>query len=61
MSDGIVAPGFDEEALKILSQKKKGNYCVLQVSVLFLSIIDLNLSISIVLRSLKSDFLICLF
>uniref|UniRef100_A0A6B2F1L9 Bifunctional purine biosynthesis protein ATIC n=1 Tax=Bothriechis nigroviridis TaxID=88079 RepID=A0A6B2F1L9_BOTNI len=31
VSDGIVAPGFDEEALKILSKKKNGNYCVLQM------------------------------
>lgn len=31
MSDGIVAPGYEEEALKILSKKKNGNYCVLQV------------------------------
>ncbi|KAM3853038.1 bifunctional purine biosynthesis protein ATIC [Vipera latastei] len=35
VSDGIVAPGFDEEALKILSQKKKGNYCVLQMDPTF--------------------------
>lgn len=32
VSDGIIAPGYDEEALKILSKKKNGNYCVLQVS-----------------------------
>ncbi|KAM6461977.1 bifunctional purine biosynthesis protein ATIC isoform 1-T1 [Liasis olivaceus] len=31
VSDGIVAPGFDEEALKILSKKKNGSYCVLQM------------------------------
>lgn len=31
VSDGIIAPGYDEEALKILSKKKNGNYCVLQV------------------------------
>lgn len=31
VSDGIVAPGYEEEALKILSKKKNGNYCVLQV------------------------------
>ncbi|KAF3832822.1 hypothetical protein F7725_026487 [Dissostichus mawsoni] len=30
VSDGIIAPGYDEEALKILS-KKNGNYCVLQM------------------------------
>ncbi len=31
VSDGIIAPSFTEEALKILSQKKKGNYVVLQM------------------------------
>uniref|UniRef100_A0A8D0P4K8 Bifunctional purine biosynthesis protein ATIC n=1 Tax=Sus scrofa TaxID=9823 RepID=A0A8D0P4K8_PIG len=31
VSDGIVAPGYDDEALKILSKKKNGNYCVLQM------------------------------
>jgi phosphoribosylaminoimidazolecarboxamide formyltransferase/IMP cyclohydrolase len=31
VSDGIVAPGYEEEALKILSKKKNGSYCVLQV------------------------------
>ncbi|XP_066515988.1 bifunctional purine biosynthesis protein PURH [Hoplias malabaricus] len=31
VSDGIIAPGFEEEALRILSKKKNGNYCVLQM------------------------------
>ncbi|XP_059409520.1 bifunctional purine biosynthesis protein PURH [Carassius carassius] len=31
VSDGIVAPGYEEEALRILSKKKNGNYCVLQM------------------------------
>ncbi|XP_075994640.1 bifunctional purine biosynthesis protein ATIC [Genypterus blacodes] len=31
VSDGIIAPGYDEAALKILSKKKNGNYCVLQM------------------------------
>ncbi len=31
VSDGIVAPGFEDEALKILSAKKKGNYAVIQI------------------------------
>lgn len=34
VSDGIIAPGYEEEALKILSKKKNGNYCVLQVRTL---------------------------
>uniref|UniRef100_A0A8C5WQG6 5-aminoimidazole-4-carboxamide ribonucleotide formyltransferase/IMP cyclohydrolase n=1 Tax=Laticauda laticaudata TaxID=8630 RepID=A0A8C5WQG6_LATLA len=35
VSDGIVAPGFDKEALKILSKKKNGSYCVLQIDPTF--------------------------
>uniref|UniRef100_A0A4W3K9P2 Bifunctional purine biosynthesis protein ATIC n=1 Tax=Callorhinchus milii TaxID=7868 RepID=A0A4W3K9P2_CALMI len=31
VSDGIIAPGYDEEALEILSKKKSGSYCVLQM------------------------------
>ena len=30
-SDGVIAPGYEPEALKILSAKKNGNYCVLQI------------------------------
>lgn len=33
VSDGIIAPSYDNEALKILSKKKNGAYCILQVSV----------------------------
>jgi hypothetical protein len=31
VSDGIVALGYEAEALEILKKKKGGNYCVLQV------------------------------
>ncbi len=31
VSDGIIAPGYTKEALDILSQKKKGNYAVVQI------------------------------
>lgn len=31
VSDGIIAPGYDEEALAILKSKKKGNYAVIQI------------------------------
>lgn len=31
VSDGVIAPGFTEEALEILRQKKKGNYNVIQI------------------------------
>lgn len=35
VSDGVIAPGFDEAALEILKKKKGGKYCVLQVSLLW--------------------------
>lgn len=31
VSDGVIAPGFTPEALEILSAKKKGNYCVIEI------------------------------
>ena len=31
VSDGIIAPGYEPEALEILKSKKNGNYCVLQI------------------------------
>ena len=31
VSDGVIAPGYTEEALEILHQKKKGNYNVIQI------------------------------
>ncbi len=31
VSDGVIAPGFEPEALEILKEKKKGNYNVIQI------------------------------
>ena len=31
VSDGVIAPGYTDEALEILRQKKKGNYNVIQI------------------------------
>ncbi|MBE5890924.1 MAG: phosphoribosylaminoimidazolecarboxamide formyltransferase [Lachnospiraceae bacterium] len=31
VSDGVIAPGYTDEALAILKEKKKGNYCVIQI------------------------------
>ena len=31
VSDGIIAPGYTDEALSILREKKKGNYCVIEI------------------------------
>ncbi len=35
VSDGIIAPDYTEEALEILSRKKKGGYCVLKIDPAF--------------------------
>lgn len=31
VSDGVIAPGYEPEALEILSKKKNGKYCILQI------------------------------
>ena len=31
VSDGVIAPGFTDEALEILKANKKGNYCVIKI------------------------------
>ena len=31
VSDGIIAPDYDPEALEILKAKKKGNYCIIKI------------------------------
>ncbi|XP_051171278.1 bifunctional purine biosynthesis protein ATIC [Leptopilina boulardi] len=31
VSDGIIAPGYSEEALEILKKKKNGGYCILKI------------------------------
>ena len=31
VSDGVIAPGYTEEALAVLNEKKKGNYNVIQI------------------------------
>lgn len=32
VSDGVIAPGYTDEALAILKTKRKGTYCVLQIN-----------------------------
>lgn len=32
VSDGVIAPGYEDAALEILQKKKGGKYCVLQVN-----------------------------
>lgn len=31
VSDGVIAPGYDDDALALLKTKKKGKYCILQI------------------------------
>ncbi len=31
VSDGVIAPGYTDEALELLKSKKNGNYCVIQI------------------------------
>ena len=31
VSDGVIAPGYTEEALEILKKKKKGKYCIIEM------------------------------
>ncbi len=31
VSDGVIAPGYDDEALEILKEKKKGNYNIISI------------------------------
>lgn len=31
VSDGVIAPGYEPEALRILQEKRKGTYCVIQI------------------------------
>ena len=31
VSDGVIAPGFEPEALAVLQAKRKGTYCVIQI------------------------------
>lgn len=31
VSDGVIAPGYTDEALEMLKAKKKGNYCVIKI------------------------------
>jgi phosphoribosylaminoimidazolecarboxamide formyltransferase/IMP cyclohydrolase len=35
VSDGVIAPGFEPEALSILKEKKEGKYCIVQIDPAF--------------------------
>lgn len=40
VSDGVIAPGYQPEALEILKKKKNGGYCILQVKCSFLFLLN---------------------
>lgn len=37
VSDGVIAPGYTEEAMELLMQKKKGNYNIIQIDPSYVS------------------------
>ena len=45
VSDGIIAPGYDANALELLKKKKAGKYCILEVSFRRLSLCDQHLTL----------------
>ena len=54
VSDGIIAPGYSPEAFEVLSKKKGGKYCVLQVRLSILSIVMI-ISLASRVPDLSSD------
>jgi AICAR transformylase/IMP cyclohydrolase PurH len=51
VSDGIIAPGYEPEALEILRKKKAGKYVVLQVSLPFRHLRKRNLQTKVLVTS----------
>ena len=49
VSDGVIAPGYTDEALAILREKRKGTYNVIQI-VPAISLPRLNIRMSLVSR-----------
>jgi phosphoribosylaminoimidazolecarboxamide formyltransferase/IMP cyclohydrolase len=41
VSDGIIAPGYTDEALDVLKKKKAGKYCVLEVNMTLLKLFSM--------------------
>jgi phosphoribosylaminoimidazolecarboxamide formyltransferase/IMP cyclohydrolase len=64
VSDGVIAPGYEDEALEILKKKKGGKYCVLQVCPLSLRLFShpcpSNQFLVYVLPSRRIDFILSL-
>jgi hypothetical protein len=43
VSDGVIAPGYSEEALDVLKKKKAGKYCVLKVRICYSRVASLSM------------------
>jgi phosphoribosylaminoimidazolecarboxamide formyltransferase/IMP cyclohydrolase len=43
VSDGVIAPGYSDDALNVLKKKKAGKYCILQVSIHNIYLVRLSL------------------
>lgn len=56
VSDGIIAPGYEPAALEILSKKKGGAYCVIQVGVFLFKHLLLMLHISDLINKQANKF-----
>lgn len=57
VSDGVVAPGYEPEALEILRKKKGGKYCVLQMDPVFEpSLQELRTVYGVTLEQRRNDY-----
>ena len=60
MSDGVIAPGYEPEALEILKKKKSGKYTVLQAGLRYRRLavcpyLDLTVGIGLFLHVAITD------
>lgn len=56
VSDGIIAPGYSEEALQILKKKKNGGYCILQIDPSYVpSAVECKILYGLVMEQKRND------
>lgn len=59
VSDGIIAPGYSEEALQILKKKKSGGYCILQIDPFYVpSAIERKTLYGLIMEQKRNDAII---
>lgn len=59
VSDGVIAPGFEDEALAILKKKKGGKYCILQIDPNFVpELLELRQVYGVTLQQKRNDAII---